>query len=94
MDTLDEWIAALADAPTDRSLDGLEPAIRRDIAAQLRNTQILRALGPLQVVMVGLALVTGMTVGGAAAISTHHAPGGPFAAATRLAPSNLLEGVG
>lgn len=93
---LEDWIAALAAAPADRPLDALDAEIRRDIAARRREAQTVRALAPVRIATVGLALVLGVTAGGAAAmaaISTAH-PAGAFAAATQLAPSTLLDDIG
>jgi hypothetical protein len=93
---LDDWIAALAAAPADRRLDRLEAQIGDDIAARRRDARTVKALAPLRIATVGLALAMGVTAGGAAAIAAIRAPqpAGPFAAATQLAPSTLLEGVG
>ena len=93
---LDDWIAALAATPADRPLDALEAEVGHDIAARRREARTVKALAPLRIATVGLALAMGVTAGGAAAmaaIRTPH-PAGPFAAATQLAPSTLLEGVG
>lgn len=95
-DTLDDWVDALAAAPADRALDGLEAEIGRTIAARRREARAVKALAPVRIATVGLALALGVTAGGAAAmaaIRTPH-PAGPFAAATQLAPSTLLEGIG
>jgi hypothetical protein len=93
---LDDWVASLAAETTDRSLDGLEARIGRDIAIRRRDAHTVRALAPVRMATVGLALAIGVTTGGAAAtaaIRTAH-PAGPFAAGTQLAPSILLDGVG
>lgn len=95
-DSLDDWVTALAAAPADRSLDGLEAEVGREIVARRREARTVRALAPVRVATVGLALAVGVAAGGVAATTAVQAqhPTGPFAAATDLAPSTLLEGVG
>jgi hypothetical protein len=95
-DNLDDWLSALAAAPADRPLDGLETQVGRDIAARRREARTIRALAPLRFATVGLALAIGVTAGGAAAMAAIRAPhpGGPFAPGTQLAPSTLLDGAG
>jgi hypothetical protein len=90
---LDDCVAELAAAPTDRPLDRLETEIGRDIAHRRREARTLRALAPVRLGAVGLALAVGVTAGTAAAMTamrTAH-PAGVFAVA-QLAPSTLLEG--
>lgn len=93
---LDDWLAELAAAPADRSLEGLEAAICRDIAAFRREARTVKALAPVRLATVGLALAMGLTAGGAATTAALNGPhaGGAFVTATELAPSTLLEGVG
>ena len=94
-DSLDDWMASLAAAPADSPLDRLEAEIGRDIAARRRDARTVKAIAPLRLAAVGLALAMGVTAGGAvamAAIQKPH-PAGPFAAGTQLAPSALLEGL-
>lgn len=90
---LDHWVTELADASTDRKLDGLEAAIRREIAHRRCEAQALKALAPVRLGAVAVALAMGVTAGGAAAMAALNAahPAGPFAVA-QLAPSTLLEG--
>ena len=90
---LDHWVADLAAAPTDRRLDGLEVAIGRDIANRRRDAQALKALAPVRLGAIGVALAMGITAGSATAMAAMNAPRptGPFAVA-QLAPSTLLEG--
>ncbi|HKR88007.1 MAG TPA: hypothetical protein VJS38_07510 [Phenylobacterium sp.] len=93
---LDDWIAELAAAPVDRSLVGLEASVGRAITAKTREARTLKALGPVRLATLGLALAMGVTAGGAvatAAIGTA-TPAGAFAAGARLAPSTLLDGAG
>jgi hypothetical protein len=93
---LDDWMAALAAAPTDRSLASLETAVGSEIAARRHQARTLRALAPVQVATIGVALAMGLTAGGAVAITSIRTPppAGAFAAATQLAPSTLLDGAG
>jgi hypothetical protein len=90
---LDHWVADLAAAPTDHRLDGLEGAIGRDIADRRREARALKALAPVRLGAVGLALAMGITAGSAAATAAMQTsrPAGVFAVA-QLAPSTLLEG--
>ena len=91
---LDDWMADLSGAPTDRSLDRLEAQIVRDIANRRQDARTVRALAPVRLGAVGLALAVGVTAGGVAAMASIQAPRplGVYAAATQLAPSTLLEG--
>jgi hypothetical protein len=93
---LDDWIAELAAAPADRSLAGLEASVGRAIAVRRREARTLQLLAPVRLATLGLALAMGVTAGGAAAMAVIRTPppAGPFAAATLLAPSTLLEGLG
>jgi hypothetical protein len=90
---LDDWVAELAAAPPDRPLDRLETEIGRDIAHRRRDARTLKALAPVRLGAVGLALTVGVTGGAAAAIAAIRTPqpAGVFAVA-QLAPSTLLEG--
>jgi len=90
---LDRWAANLAVAPSDRPLDRLEAEIGRDIAQRRRDARVLKALTPVRLGAVGLALAMGVTAGSAAAMAAMRMPhpSGVFAVA-QLAPSTLLEG--
>jgi hypothetical protein len=90
---LDHWVADLAAAPADRPLDGLEAEIGRDIAQRRRDARALKALAPVRLGAVGLALAMGVTAGSAAAVAAIRTPrpSGVFAV-VQLAPSTLLEG--
>jgi len=92
---IDDALAALAASPLDRSLDRLPAEISRDIAGRREQAQALRALAPVRLAAVGLALAIGVSSGGAVALAAVGAPrpADPFAAGTQLAPSALLEGV-
>lgn len=91
---LDELVARLAASPMDRSLDGLDAEIGRSIADRRIQARTSAALAPVRVASVGLALVTGVAVGGAVATSVIAPPHpyGTFSIAANLAPSTLLEG--
>jgi hypothetical protein len=92
-DNLDDWVAELAAAPADRPLDRLEIEIGRDIAGRRREARALKALAPVRLGAIGLALAMGITAGSAAAMAAVKAPrpAGVFALA-QLAPSTLLDG--
>jgi hypothetical protein len=91
--SLDDWIVSLAAAPADRSLDALETEIGRAIAARRGEARTVKALAPMRVASIGLALLMGVTAGSAAAMAAIRlpGPGGPLAAGTQLAPSTLLD---
>lgn len=91
---LDAWLADLAAAPTDRSLAGLEAEVGREIAGRRRDARTLRALTPVRLAALSIALAMGVTAGGAAAMAAIRGPhpSGVFAAGAQLAPSTLLEG--
>ena len=90
---LDDLLADLAAAPTDRSLDGLEAAIGRSLDLRRREARAARALAPVRVASVALAMAVGVTAGGAVATAAILAPQpyGTFSSSAHLAPSTLLE---
>lgn len=91
---LDELVGRLALAPTDRALDGLEAEVGRSIVRERRNALTARALAPVRLASIGLAVAMGVTAGGAAATSAmlKPQPVRVFSLADTLAPSSLLEG--
>lgn len=93
---LDAGLAQLAAAPADHRLDGLEAALSQDIAARRREARTVKAMGPARMAAFALALAVGVAAGGLTGLATLQAPpaAGAFAAATQLAPSTLLDGVG
>jgi len=93
---LDEWMAQLAAAPADRSLDGLETDIRRAIGARRQEARTTKALGPARLAAVGVALAIGVASGAVSALTSVRAPRapGPFASVAQLAPSTLLDDAG
>jgi hypothetical protein len=93
---LDQWMAQLAAAPADRSLEGLEAEIGRAIGARRGEARAVRALGPARLAAVSAALVTGVASGSLAAMTSAQASGarGPFASVAELAPSTLLDDAG
>jgi hypothetical protein len=95
-DPLEQWMAQLAVAPTDRALDGLEAEVGRDIAVRRREARMDRALLPARLAVVAAAVLLGAAAGGAAVLNAQRAaqPTGMFAAAARLAPSTLLDEAG
>ena len=93
---LDQWIAQLAAAPPDRSLDGLEADVGRTISARRLETRAVQALGPARLAAVGAALAIGVASGAVSALTSLRAPSAPsaFASVAQLAPSTLLEDAG
>jgi hypothetical protein len=93
-DRLDQWMADLATAPTDRGLEGLEADIGRDLQRRRRDARQATTLAPVRIASIGLAMAAGMTAGGAAAtfVLTAPQPYGAFSTSPNLAPSTLLEG--
>ena len=92
-DPFDALVARLAAAPIDRSLDQLDDEIARRIQRRRRDAHTVRSLAPLQAVSLCLAIVVGVTTGGAIAMTDARSePSGAFANVSTLAPSTLLEG--
>lgn len=93
---LDRLLSQLAAAPTDRNLDGLDLAVAHSIARRRAELQTSRALTPVRVASVGLALAIGVSAGSMVAASAATAPrqSSIFSTAAHLAPSTLLEGAG
>lgn len=92
-DPFDALVARLAAAPIDRSLDQLDEEIARRIQRRRRDAQTVRTLAPLQAASLCLAIVVGVTTGGAIAMTDARSePSGAFANVSTLAPSTLLEG--
>lgn len=91
---IDDLVDRLATQPLDRSLDGLEGDISRDIARRRADLKTGAALAPVRVASVGLALAMGVTAGGLAAAGAVSTPQqfGTFSVSAHLAPSTLLEG--
>ncbi|MCX7587786.1 hypothetical protein [Phenylobacterium sp. 58.2.17] len=93
-DQFDALVARLATAPTDHPLDLLDGEIARGIERRRRDAQTLRTLAPMQMASLCLAMVVGVTTGGALALNlAKPEPLGAFFSASSLAPSTLLEGV-
>lgn len=91
---LDRLLERLAAAPTDRSLEHLPAQVDRDVAARIARARAGRALAPVRVASIGLALATGLTAGGLTAASSASTtqPAAALTAAIGLAPSTLLDG--
>jgi hypothetical protein len=90
---LDEMIAQLASAPTDRPLGSLEVEVGRKIAIRRQEARLAVAMAPVRMASISIALALGVTAGGAVATNTMMAPkaSGTFSVAANLAPSTLLE---
>src|SRR5438094_7011290 len=91
-DDLDDLLGALARAPADRSLQGLENSVMRGVARTREDRRALRALAPLNMAMVGAALAIGLATGGFAGFAgLHgHSAAPALSGGLSLAPSNLL----
>lgn len=87
-DDLDASFARLAEQPLPIALNGLEAAVGRS----LRGARATVA-APLRYAAVGLALVSGLGVGGsAAALRQQPALAADLSGGVALAPSSLLDG--
>ena len=93
-DVLYHLFSRFADGRPDRSLAGFEHAVLQGVARRREDIQAARAMAPVRVVSIGVALAIGVTTGGIAAASTLTQPPqvSPFSTAAHLAPSTLLEG--
>lgn len=93
-DHIDELFGRLAAMPTDRSLEGFELEIGRDIARRRAEARAANALTPIRLASVGLAMAMGVTAGGLSATAAVGAPasGSAFSVTASLAPSTLLSG--
>lgn len=93
-DRLDQLMAGLAAAPTDRALDGFDAEVASGIARHRAEAKAAASLGPAQLASLGLALAIGVAAGSVAAASA--APPAnqfnSFAINPQLAPSTLLDG--
>lgn len=95
-DDLDLMLQRLAADPVDGRLDGLEGAVFHRLARRRAAQRSSRALAPVRVASVGLAMAVGVAAGGLAAATTAAQPRAmdTFSTAAHLAPSTLLEGEG
>jgi len=93
-DQLDDLLNRLAREAPDASLEGLEDAVLRGVSRHRDALRAARALAPVRVASIGLALAVGVTAGGMAAAATLAGPDGfdTFSSSAHLAPSTLLEG--
>jgi hypothetical protein len=90
-DRLNPLIERLAAAPTDHSLTHFEAEVARGVAGQRAQARAATALAPVRAATIGLALVTGVAVGGLTAASSVAAPRDAGLFAADLAPSTLLD---
>jgi hypothetical protein len=93
IDRLDEAMAALAAAPTDRPLDNLEAEVVRRIVGRRARARLAAEFAPVGLSSVALALAIGLAAGSLTASAHLHTARHPnvFAVAESLAPSTLLE---
>ena len=91
---LDQLMAQLAADGTHRSLDGLEHTVMNAVRRRREDRSSERALAPIRLASVSLALAVGVTAGGMAAATTLLEPRqiSPFSTEAHLAPSTLLDG--
>ncbi|MDE2252035.1 MAG: hypothetical protein KGL25_11610 [Gammaproteobacteria bacterium] len=90
---LQEELSALARAPLDRSLDGLESGIWRVVEAKTSERRAYRGIVTMQLVILAIGVAGSLGFGRQWA-TTHNAAGphGVFSPYTRLVASNLLVG--
>ena len=86
---LDDLLNGLAQAPADRSLQGLESAVLVGVAGERSARRAVRALVPAQAAAIAVAAVVGVTAGGMAGLSLSRPPPAAMLS-TALAPSSLL----
>lgn len=89
---LDRLVKGLAASPVDQSLDHLDFEVGRAVASRVARARIAAAMAPVQIGAIGIALTIGVTAGTLTAAPYAAQPGHLFDAATRLAPSTLLDG--
>ena len=93
-DDLDQLMTQVAVDRNARSLDGLEEAVLNGVRQRREDISATRAITPIRLASVGLALAIGVTAGGMAAATTLLEPRqlSPFSTEAHLAPSTLLDG--
>ncbi|MGH6997149.1 MAG: hypothetical protein ACREEO_03095 [Phenylobacterium sp.] len=92
-DPFDALVAHLTTAPTDRPLDQLDSLIADGVQRRRRDARTARRLAPVQLASFCLAVVVGVSAGGAIAMTVPKPePLGDFFSGSSLAPSTLLEG--
>ena len=91
---LDQLVERLNASPTDRSLEHFEADVVRGVVRWQAQARATRAMAPVRVASIGLALAMGVTAGGVTAAASITAPrnAGGFLMAADLAPSTLIEG--
>ena len=92
---LDRLLQQLAATPA-AAPAGLDAAVLASVADRREDARRTRALAPVRVAAVGLAMAVGVAAGsaGAARVLAEPVQTGVFSAASSLAPSTLLEGHG
>ena len=90
---LDDALQDLRAAPVDHDLSQLEPAVWRRIGGARMERAPAFGFVPMRAAMVVLALMAGVAIGGATAVSQVAAPRETevFALNSQLAPSTLLD---
>jgi hypothetical protein len=89
-DRLDPLLDRLRDAPSDRPLDQLEPAVWARIDAARRDAPRTGGAWAWRAALAGLMLTTGAFASSVAAAQSQDTS--PFSIHSALAPSTLLEG--
>jgi hypothetical protein len=90
---LDDLLNRLAHEAPDVSLEDLEDAVLRGVARRRDALRAARAMAPVRVASVGLALAVGVAAGSMAAATTLAGPHrfDTFSSSAHLAPSTLLD---
>ena len=90
---LDDVLQDLRAAPVDHDLSQLEPAVWRRIGGARMESAGSFSFMPMRAAMVVIALMAGVAIGGATAVSQAAAPRETevFALNSQLAPSTLLD---
>ena len=91
---LDRLMTQLAAGGAHRSLDGLEHTVMSAVRRRREDRSAAKALAPIRLASVSLALAIGVTAGGMAAAITLLEPRqlSPLSTEAHLAPSTLLDG--
>ena len=91
---LDQLVERLNASLTDRSMEHFDADVVRGVVRLQAQARATRAIAPVRVASIGLALAIGVTAGGVTAAASITAPrnAGGFPVAADLAPSTLLDG--
>jgi hypothetical protein len=90
-DRLDQLMARLASAATDRPLGSFGAEVLEGIAGRRRQARAALSLAPVGAASIAMALALGVTVGSVTAGAARPSRSNTFALAADLAPSTLLD---